>query len=70
MLSEEREMVQRDEKNSEPDGPETGHEASAPQAGTAGADDCRCKKVAGMTPRQLLAQMLSDVAFWKKEKQG
>ena len=70
MLSEEQGMVRRDGKNVEPDVPEPEQRTAAPQAGTAGADDCRCKDVAKMTPRQLLAQMMRDLAFWKREKKG
>ncbi len=34
-----------------------------------GKDDaCRCKETSQMTPRELLRVMISDLAFWKKEK--
>jgi len=29
-------------------------------------DDCRCKEVSEMNPRELLRLMMSDLAFWKK----
>ncbi len=30
--------------------------------------NCRCKETADMKPRELLKQMVSDLAFWKKKK--
>jgi len=39
----------------------------------AGADEdgtCRCKETSKMTPRELLGLMMSDLAFWKKDKKG
>jgi hypothetical protein len=29
---------------------------------------CRCKEASNMTPKELLGLMMSDLAFWKKEK--
>ncbi len=37
---------------------------------TQSEDDCRCKETAGMTPRELLRRMMSDLAFWKKEQKN
>ena len=40
-------------------------------AGLAESDqekDCRCEETAAMKPRELLKLMISDLAFWKKEK--
>lgn len=31
-------------------------------------EDCRCKEVSEMSPRDLLRTMFNDLAFWKKEK--
>ncbi len=33
-------------------------------------DACRCKEASGMTPRELIKLMISDLAFWKKTKKG
>lgn len=38
------------------------------QAGAGSDDACRCKETAQMTPRELLKLMMSDLAFWKKNK--
>ena len=70
MSQEEQGMVMPEKKNVEPGGPEDVRAAEAPQARTAGGDDCRCKEVADMTPRQLLRLMMRDLAFWKKVKKG
>lgn len=31
-------------------------------------DNCRCKEVSEMSPRELLRTMMNDLAFWKKGK--
>lgn len=31
-------------------------------------EDCRCKEVSEMSPRDLVRTMFNDLAFWKKEK--
>ena len=61
-------MVKRDKKIVEPGGPRDVRAAETPHAGAAGGDDCRCKEVAEMKPRQLLGLMMRDLAFWKKAK--
>jgi hypothetical protein len=40
------------------------------QGGAVREEDCRCKEAAHMTPRELLALMMNDLAFWKKTKKG
>jgi hypothetical protein len=62
-------MVTRDKETADPLGKGKEHEAAEKQTGAA-MDDCRCKEVSRMTPRQLLARMMSDLAFWKKAKKG
>lgn len=46
-------------KTADPDGP--GKEKKS-------EEECRCKEVSEMSPRQLLRTMLNDLSFWKKEK--
>ena len=48
--------------------PDNENADSAPQAGRVKEEACRCKETAHMTPRQLFGLMISDLAFWKKEK--
>ena len=38
------------------------------QAGEDHSENCRCKEASSMTPRELLALMVKDLAFWKKGK--
>jgi hypothetical protein len=63
----EHDMTTRHQKNADPGGP--GKEKK-PDPLQAGDDLCRCKEASKMTPRQLLGLMISDLAFWKKEKKG
>jgi len=42
--------------------------AVSPQAGAKSEEDCRCKEVSEMSPRELLRTMFNDLAFWKKDK--
>lgn len=67
MQAEEQIMVPQGSKNVPTDEPEKKTGAASPQAGD---DDCRCKEVAEMTPRQLFGLMMRDLAFWKKAKKG
>lgn len=48
--------------------PLPGKKAGAPASGTGSDDGCRCKEVAGKTPRELLKLVVSDLAFWNKKK--
>ncbi len=52
----------------DPGGPGNEKKNIEGQAGTGGDDACRCKETAHMTPRELLKLMMSDLAFWKKNK--
>ncbi len=36
----------------------------------ADARDCRCEETSKMTPRELIALMMKDLAFWKRRKDG
>jgi hypothetical protein len=63
-------MITRYPKTDDAGGPGQEKKAAEGQA-KAGTDDaCRCKEASKMTPRELLGLMISDLAFWKKSKQG
>lgn len=38
------------------------------RSGASEQDNCRCKETAGMSTRELLKLMISDLSFWKKAK--
>jgi hypothetical protein len=60
----------RYQKTIDPDGPGKEKKTTDTHAGAGHDDSCRCKEASGMTPRELLKLMMSDLAFWKKEKKG
>ena len=47
-----------------------GKDKEAPEEHAGHDDACRCKETSKMTPKELLKLMMSDLAFWKKEKKG
>jgi hypothetical protein len=61
-------MAIRHQKSVDPRGRKAPNEADEKQAGSVNDDACRCKKTAHMNPRELLRLMISDLAFWRKEK--
>jgi hypothetical protein len=62
-------MIMRYQKTADPAGPRKEKKTAEGWAGAAN-DDCRCKEVSEMKPRQLFRLMISDLAFWKKKKKG
>jgi hypothetical protein len=48
--------------------PEEERESGESGAGMGKDEACRCKEASEMSPRQLFKLMISDLAFWKKEK--
>lgn len=54
----------RDQRENKPDFRKKGQNPA--QQG--GVDDCRCKQVSAMTPRELIGTMWRDLVFWKKTK--
>ena len=63
-------MTTRYRKNVDPGGPKKENKTSENQAGEDKDGTCRCKEASQMTPSELLKLMMSDLAFWKKEKKG
>ena len=65
---EEQRMAAGYQKIVDPGGPEMDKKTAEKTAKTGEDDACRCKETAQMTPRELLKLMMSDLAFWKKNK--
>ena len=61
-------MVTSYRKTVEPGGQGMDKITAEKTAKTGEDDACRCKETAHMTPRELLKLMMSDLAFWKKDK--
>jgi hypothetical protein len=59
-------MGMKDQKS---EGLEKKEQTAGKPAEEGGDEACRCKETAAMKPRDLLKLMISDLAFWKKEKQ-
>lgn len=61
--------MKRVRKAAEQDKRHPEREKPGKQAPEEGLDEgCRCKEVAGKTPRELFRFALGDLAFWKKAK--
>jgi len=70
MKVEENSMITRDQNTDSRDSSEKEKKNAEKQAEAVSDDNCRCKVVSDMTPRQLLGLMISDLAFWKKAKKS
>ncbi|HUI45618.1 MAG TPA: hypothetical protein VL122_06510 [Nitrospirota bacterium] len=63
-------MIIRYPKTVDSGGPGKENKAAGNQAAADSEGSCRCKETSKMSPRDLLALMMSDLAFWKKGKKG
>jgi hypothetical protein len=59
-----------DRKNDHPGSPGKEKETPEEHARAGHDENCRCKETSKMSAQELLRLMMSDLAFWKKTKQG
>ncbi len=63
-------MITRYPKTIKPGAPGKENKVAERRSGEGKNDACRCKETSKMSARELLKVMLSDLAFWTKEKKG